>query len=273
MNRLSSKSVVATLAFFFAAQAAAVPAQVDETSAVFGILSQTATQICGDVPSSGWNVEGSASVAVDAPLGSFFRKLIDAKVAGNAGLNGGKYAGPLREQLQGVRHDTQDCKRAVFDRLLEYLQDTQKSQNVPAEKRVQLNFLAPKKVVYPKEKAEQFATRFLKTLDAGNYAGAYRMEDDSLRALITEHAAIDAMSDQLSKCLPIVKRDLVPSEMTILPAKQAIAGRDEYVIAYRTIYKDGKEPSESGANERVGVVLSDDQGWQVIEYAGGCRDS
>ncbi|MDR5830099.1 hypothetical protein P9250_19690 [Caballeronia sp. LP006] len=242
------------------------------TESVFNLVADTASKICGDVPDSGWNVDASANAGVDAPLGEFFKKLFDARVTGKVGVDGGKYAGPLRDQLKEVRRDTQDCKKVVADELLQYVRQTQKTENVPESKRVQIGSmrLVPNVVRYPKESAEEFANRFIKLVDAGNYSEAYQNLDPSVRAMQSRETFIGSLQARGSRCYPAQFRRELVSQVRMIPANQSLFRRDEYGYSFRTRFKDSGQSGGRDPDELVGVVLSDSGLWQVLEFTSTC---
>ena len=109
---------------------ASVSAQTnDSPSEILKIVASASADICGDVPTGGWDVGAHAGASIDASLKGFFKKLVDAKVVGNVGAGGGAYAGPLRTELVKVRADTQACKKDVSAHLLDFIAKTRQAEN------------------------------------------------------------------------------------------------------------------------------------------------
>lgn len=272
------KSVVGSLmvSSLLVSTSAFAAAPNDSASAsILNLVADTAGKICGDVPDSGYNVDASAKAEVDVPLGEFFRKLFDARATGNVGISGGKYAGPLREQLLQVRRDTQDCRKVVADQLLKYIMETQKTQNVPESKRVQVGSmrLVPNVVRYPKDSAEDFANRFINYIDVGNYSAAYQMMDPSIRAMQSYKTLSEIMSATSAGCYPARSRTELTLQSRLIPASQSMFRRDEYGYSFRTKFKGGEYSRDGDADEIVGVVLSDSGAWQIMEFTSACLTS
>lgn len=116
--------------FVMAFCSATVPAQTsDRSTEILKIVANATAEICGDVPTSGWDAGAHAGASLDASLRGFFKNLADAKVVGGVGAGGGSYAGPLRTELAKVRADTQACKQDVSARLLDFIAKTRQSEN------------------------------------------------------------------------------------------------------------------------------------------------
>ncbi|KAI3593384.1 hypothetical protein D9X30_1694 (plasmid) [Cupriavidus sp. U2] len=101
----------------------------DKPAEILKIVASASADICGDVPTGGWDAGAHAGASIDASLKGFFKKLVDAKVVGSVGAGGGAYAGPLRTELAKVRADTQACKQDVSARLLDFIAKTRQDEN------------------------------------------------------------------------------------------------------------------------------------------------
>ncbi|WP_061959934.1 hypothetical protein [Cupriavidus pauculus] len=109
---------------------ATVSAQTsDRSSEILKIVASATAEICGDVPTGGWDAGAHVGASLDASLKGFFKKLVDAKVVGSVGAGGGAYAGPLRTELAKVRADTQACRQDVTARLLDFIAKTRQAEN------------------------------------------------------------------------------------------------------------------------------------------------
>lgn len=96
---------------------ATVSAQTsDRSSEILKIVASATAEICGDVPTGGWDAGAHVGASLDASLKGFFKKLVDAKVVGSVGAGGGAYAGPLRTELAKVRADTRVGRDSCISR-------------------------------------------------------------------------------------------------------------------------------------------------------------
>lgn len=241
--------------------------------AIVRLAAETTEKICGHVPDSGWNIDASANASINAQLSGFLKKLSDMHATGNVGVSGGKYAGPLREQLNQTRSDTQHCGVTVNAQLLQYVQQTQKSEHVPESKRVSVSSvrLIPSAVNYPKQSAEEFAIWFIKLIDNGKYAQAYDNFAPRMQAMRSRDAFIQYMNEFASKCYPARSREDLPLLARLIPANQNMYQVDLYGYSFRTRFKNDERPSAStDANEGVSVVLSAAGHWQAEELGSTC---
>lgn len=83
------------------------------------LVQETAQAICGEIIGAGENREIEIEGEVNAELRGLARRLADAGIEGSARLEDGSYAGVLREELASERQDARDCRRQVFDRLMD----------------------------------------------------------------------------------------------------------------------------------------------------------
>lgn len=252
---------------------ASIGQESQDVDKVMKLASDTAENICGEVPDSGWNADASVDANINFSIEKFLKKLIAAKAVGEVKADGGYYVGPLREQIGSVRRDTQECKQQVFSLLLKYVADTQRKENVPQVKRIYPDQvkLVPVSVEYPKESAEDFAIKWLHLIDEHNFTQAYDMLDPSVKALQSMSTFLKVSDEILKKCYPAKSRTEDLESDAMIPASQNMFGRNEYGYKFRTIFRN-MAAADDDPNEVVGVVLGDGGRWKVIEYKGCAKD-
>ena len=85
------------------------------------LITKTADKICVNIETQGNNSLLEYSGVANAELAKAIKKLVDIGVKGAAKYQKSHYQGPLREDLITAIELSQDCKRAVFERLEEKL--------------------------------------------------------------------------------------------------------------------------------------------------------
>jgi hypothetical protein len=250
--------------------------QQDSEAVVAKLAEETATNICGDVPDSGWKAgaELSASASVDPNLSRFINKVIKANVAGTAKLGGNGYVGPLQADLGKVRADTQNCKLEVAMKLIEYVEKTQAAANVPQSERIQVGtlHLVPAEPSYPDMKAEPFARRWLTLMEEGRYRDAYKLYDPAINSIVTEETWEQQAKKLLTGCFPTTSRTIDLDEVVEGPSSSQ-PQQNEWAIAFKTVFKGGKTYSDGGgANEKVGIILVNGR-WAIREYTNTCAQA
>ncbi|MBP0639958.1 hypothetical protein [Cupriavidus sp. AcVe19-6a] len=114
----------------------------------------------------------------------------------------------------------------------------------------------------PTESAEEFAARFLHLIDVGDIPTARILYEPSLVLLRSEAQMVKDHSGIPSRYYPARRRQVAYS--VFLPAATYQLRRDAWGVYFKTTYKNGTEAG-TGPNESVGLVLSDNGEWQVVE--------
>ncbi|RDS80953.1 hypothetical protein [Dyella psychrodurans] len=253
-----------------------VYSQQSSGDVVAKLAEDAATNICGEVPDSGWKAgaELSSSASIDPNLSRFINKIIKANVAGTAKLGGDGYFGPLQVDLAKVRADTQNCKVEIAMKLIEYVEKTQAAANVPKEERIQASelHLVPVEPTYPSMKAETYARRWLTLIEEREFHAAYELYDPAINSIVTEKEWEEQASKSFQGCLPALSRNIDMNDTGEGPSVSQ-PGQNEWYIAFKTIFKGGKTyVNGDESNEKVGLVLINGK-WGIRDYSNACMQA
>ena len=101
-----------------------VAARADEIATqtkILGVITGVAASICENVEQSGSDTKEIISGKVGVQLPELTRKLLDLGVEGAGKLESDQYKGVIRDQLADVIKHTTDCRKGVFDKLIDVL--------------------------------------------------------------------------------------------------------------------------------------------------------
>jgi uncharacterized protein YecT (DUF1311 family) len=104
-----------------------------------GAIKETANAICYTVKQEGQTFQGTLSGDVKAKLENAISTVKDLKVDGSGQVRAVEYHGVVQEALASTLHDSQSCKRSVFDRLVVIMVPSVQDTGLPITKSVHLN--------------------------------------------------------------------------------------------------------------------------------------